>query len=54
MATARLGHRRVDALEPRKSTCDLRDRDLKGFGLRVLPSGARRCFILSKHRGRRV
>jgi len=30
------------------------DRDLKGFGVRVLPSGAKRYFIHSQHRGRRV
>ncbi len=38
MATARLTERRVDALKPRKSAYDVRDRDLKGFGVRVLPS----------------
>ena len=54
MATARLTERRVDALKPRKSAYDVRDRDLKGFGVRVLPSGARRYFIHSQHDGRRV
>ena len=54
MATARLTQRRVDALKPRKSTYDVRDRELKGFGVRVLPSGARRYFIQSQHDGRRV
>ena len=53
MATVRLSERRVDALKPRKSAYDVRDRDLKGFGLRVLPSGARRYFIHSQHDGRR-
>ena len=37
MATLRLNQRRVDALKPRKSVYDVRDRDLKGFGVRVLP-----------------
>ena len=54
MATARLTERRVDALKPRRSAYDVRDRDLKGFGVRVLPSGARRYFIHSQHQGRRV
>ena len=54
MATLRLNQRRVDALNPRKSAYDIRDRDLKGFGVRVLPSGAKRYFIHSQHDGRRV
>ena len=54
MATLRLKVRRVDALKPRKSAYDVRDRDLKGFGVRVLPSGAKRYFIHSQHQGRRV
>ena len=54
MATLRLDERRVDALKPRKSVYDARDRDLKGFGVRVLPSGAKRYFIHSQHHGRRV
>ena len=54
MATARLAERCLDALKPRKSAYDIRDRDLKGFGVRVLPSGAKRYFIHSQHRGRRV
>ena len=54
MAKLRLTQARVDALSPRKSTYDVRDRDLKGFGVRVLPSGAKRYFIHSQHNGRRV
>jgi integrase len=54
MAMVRLSERRVDALKPRKSTYDVRDRDLKGFGIRVLTSGTRRYFIHSQHNGRRV
>ena len=54
MATLRLNECRVDALKPRKSAYDVRDRELKGFGVRVLPSGAKRYFIHSQHRGRRV
>ena len=54
MATVRLDERRVHTLKPRNSVYDVRDRDLKGFGMRVLPSGAKRYFIHSQHRGRRV
>ncbi len=54
MTTVRLNESRVHSLEPRKSTYDVRDRELKGFGIRVLPSGAKRYFIHSQHRGRRV
>ena len=54
MATLRLDQRRIRAFKPRKSAYDIRDRDLKGFGIRVLPSGAKRYFIHSQHRGRRV
>ena len=54
MATLRLNDRRVDALKPHKAAYDIRDRDLKGFGVKVLPSGAKRYFIHSQHQGRRV
>ena len=45
---------RVKALWPRKAAYDLRDAKLRGFGVRVLPSGARRFFIHIQHRGTRV
>ena len=54
MATARLSQRRVDALKPRKSAYDVRDPELKGFGVRALPSGAKRYFIHTQHDSRRV
>ncbi len=54
MATARLSQRRVDALKPHKSAYDVRDLELKSFGVRVLPSGAKRYFIHSQHDGRRA
>ena len=54
MATLRLDQRRVHTLKLRKSAYDVRDRDLKGFGVRILPSGAKRYFIHSQHNGRRV
>ena len=53
MAKLRLDERRVDAPKPRKTTYDARDRELKGFGVRVLPSGAKRFFVHSQHDGRR-
>ena len=54
MATLRLNERRVEALKPRKSTYDIRDRDLKGFGIRVMPSAAKRYFIHTQHQGQRI
>ena len=45
---------RVKALIPRPSAYDIRDRKLKGSGVRVLPSGARRLFIHTQHRGQRT
>ena len=54
MATLRLNECRVDALKSRKSAYDIRDRELTGFGVRVLPSGGKRYFIHSQHRRRRV
>ena len=54
MATLRLNDRRVEALKPRKSTYDIRDRDLKGFGIRVMPSGAKRYFVHTQHQGQRI
>ena len=53
MPDRRLTQSRVEALEPRKSPYDIRDAELKGFGIRVLPSGAKRYFIHSQHEGRR-
>ena len=53
MATVRLDERRVRTFKPRKSAYDVRDRILMGFGVRVMPSGAKRYFIHSQHRGQR-
>ena len=53
MATVHLDERRVQTLKPRKSAYDIRDRELKGFGVRVLPSGAKRYFVHSQHNGQR-
>ena len=54
MPAVKLDQHRVDALKARKSVYDMRDRGLKGFGLRIWPSGKKRYFIHSQHDGRRV
>ena len=45
---------RIGALKPRKSAYDIRDGKLRGFGVRVLPSGGKRFFVHCQHRGERV
>ncbi len=45
---------RVKALKPRKSVREVRDGKLRGFGVRVSPSGRKRFFIHCQHRGERV
>ena len=52
--TIALSEAHVKALRPRASAYDLRDAKLRAFGVRVLPSGARRFFIHIQHRGQRV
>ncbi len=54
MAAIRLTQRRVDTLRPRKTVRTVRDADLKGYGVRITPSGRKRYFIHSQHRGHRV
>ena len=54
MPNLRLTKSRIEALEPRKSPYDVRDTELRGFGVRVLPSGGKRFFVHSQHEGRRV
>ena len=54
MATIRLTQARIKALRPRKTARDVRDADLKGFGVRVYPTGRRCFFIHSQHEGKRV
>ena len=54
MPPIRLTQRRVDALRPRRKVRDIREAALKGYGIPVMPSGARRYFIHSQHRGKRV
>ncbi len=45
MPSAYLDRARVDTLKPGQSAYDIRDVDLKGFGVRVLSSGRIRYFI---------
>ena len=49
-----LSDARVKALRPRASAYDIRDAKLRGFGVRVMPSGTKRFFIHSQHRGQRI
>ena len=53
-AGIRLTQRRVDRLAPCRTIREFRDTQLKGYGVRVMPSGAKRYFIHSQHRGRRT
>ena len=54
MPTMHLDQRRADALRPRKAAYDIRDRDLRGFGIRVRPSGRRIWFVHVQSDGERV
>ena len=54
MAGKTLTDARIGALVPRKTSYDIRDGRLKGFGVRVTPSGRKRFFIHCQHRGERV
>ena len=54
MATARLTEGRVKALRSRKTVQDVRDVSLKGFGIRVYPTGRKHYFIHTQHEGQRI
>ncbi len=54
MPATTLTDARVRALKPRKTTREVRDGRLRGFGVRVSPSGARRFFIHCQHKGERI
>ncbi len=45
---------RVRSLGIRKTTYDIRDGKLRGFGVRVLTSGRKRFFVHCQHRAERV
>ena len=54
MAGKTLTDARIAALVPRKTSYDIRDGKLRGFGVRVTPSGRKRFFVHCQHRGIRV
>ncbi|MDE0174883.1 MAG: site-specific integrase [Defluviicoccus sp.] len=54
MSRAGLTDARIGALVPRKTSYDLRDGKLRGFGVRVTPAGRKRFFVHCQHRGERV
>ena len=54
MAKVTLTQARVKALRPRRTTYDIRDGELRGFGVRVPPSGRKRFFIQCQREGQRV
>ena len=49
-----LNQQRVDRLKPRNSTYDIRDTDLKGFGIRILPSGKKSYFLQNATRRTKI
>jgi integrase len=46
----RISRRTVEALEPQDRDVDHYDEDLKGFGVRVRPSGRKTYFVMMRHR----
>ncbi len=54
MPRTTLTEARVRALKPRKSVREVRDGKLRGFGVRVSPSGRKRFFIHCQHQGERI
>ena len=54
MANRRLTERLIDTLKPGKSVREIRDTELRGFGVRILPSGRRRFFVHAQNNGQRV
>lgn len=54
MAKVTLTQARVKTLQPRRTTYNVRDGKLRGFGVRVLPSGRKRFFIQCQHEGERI
>lgn len=51
MVVNQLSQRRIDGLEPRGRIYSVRDAQLKGFGVRVFPSGKKSYFVQSRKRG---
>ena len=54
MANRRLTQRLVDTIKPGKSVFEFRDTELRGFGVRILPSGRKRFFVHAQCNGKRT
>ena len=54
MAKTKLTEGRVKALRPRSTVREIRDKELRGFGVRVYPTGRKCYFIHCQHEGSRV
>ena len=54
MANRRLTQRLIDTLKPGKSVREIRDTELRGFGVRILPSGRKRYFVHAQSNGKRT
>ncbi len=54
MATTRLTEGSVKALRPQKTVQDVRVTCLKGFGIRVYPTGRKRHSMHTQHEGQRI
>lgn len=54
MARVHLTQRRVMSLRCQTTVRDVRDSKLKGYGVRLLPSGAKRYFVQSQRHGQRI
>ena len=54
MANRRFSQRLIDTLKPGKSVREVRDTELRGFGVRILPSGRKRYFVHAQCNGKRT
>lgn len=54
MPNRRLTQRLIDTLKPGGSVREIRDTELRGFGVRILPSGRRRFFVHAQSDGLRI
>ncbi len=54
MVATNLTGARIKALRPRKVVRDIRDARLKGFGIRVYPTGRKCFFVHTQHQGQRI
>lgn len=54
MAASTLTGARIKALRSRKTAYDTRDTRLKGFGVRVYPTGRKRFIVHTQHQGERI